>query len=556
MRHRSWGLASTLAVGLIVGACSPRMNLPDEPLKTPTSGGESFGGRQCSPVRPLSEPDLMAWDPGSRANLKRIRQDGLVVVRYHAEGCVAELELLPNCSVGGAYKFSAYSANERKVASTDDELFAELPLGAARLQGKLKGNRSIRTDYMLAGLYALPRGTSVQASDLSGLDCARATHVVSTIYVGAFVMGAGESRTMQGSLDLLGAGGGARSVAEIEVLGDEGNIDACKASQRDGKEDDRCGVPLRIGLVPLASSGAQTSQAGPPAAPKASAPSAFKESAEREPARQSAPPPATASREVGSAVPPAAAGAASCTPADWSNKPLKPLLRPGSKPNLAFSDQRTGPRGSQTIGKSLGQQILSTRLFVDPCTDSSSWSLPSSPIAANSATVDGVSFSVLDVKPAGKSGRGWAGGKCSYGARLANGAGKPVVVNEANPFNGIGQVVRSGSAVFMSMNFNGYAREFPQGGNNVIALDACDGTVKWRSPNLTSSGPIMLLGDYLVTGYGFTGESHYVYVLNAHTGAVVQKLLVPKTPEEFAIKNGVLVASLYEGQATFELLGP
>ena len=108
----------------------------------------------------------------------------------------------------------------------------------------------------------------------------------------------------------------------------------------------------------------------------------------------------------------------------------------------------------------------------------------------------------------------------------------------------------------MSKNFNGDAGEYPQGGNNVIALDACDGTVKWRSPNLTSSGPIMLLGDYLVTGYGFTGESHYVYVLNAHTGAVVQKLLVPKTPEEFAIKNGVLVASLYEGRATFELLGP
>lgn len=193
---------------------------------------------------------------------------------------------------------------------------------------------------------------------------------------------------------------------------------------------------------------------------------------------------------------------------------------------------------------------------MDPCTDYPNWRAPSSPLRPNAVMAYEINFTVLDVKPAGKSGRNWPGGKCSFGVDPATGGGRRVVVDDIAPFNGIGQVVRSGSAVYVSANFNGYAREFPQGGNNVVALDTCEGLVKWKSPNLTSSGPMMLLGDYLVTGYGFTAESHFVYVLDAHTGAVVQKLPVPKTPEEFAIEHGVLVATLYEGKATFELLGP
>jgi hypothetical protein len=40
------------------------------------------------------------------------------------------------------------------------------------------------------------------------------------------------------------------------------------------------------------------------------------------------------------------------------------------------------------------------------------------------------------------------------------------------------------------------------------------------------NGGLLLLGDYLVSPFGFTSERRFVFVLDAHTGNVVQKLPV------------------------------
>ncbi len=119
-----WILLSSAALA----SCTPP-NLAGEPLK-PATAGEAFEGVQCSAVRPQTEPDLMAWDPGSRSNLDRLRRKGVVAVRYQARGCNVELELLLNCiGTTGKYEFSPYSANEHKVAHNASELFAQLPRG-------------------------------------------------------------------------------------------------------------------------------------------------------------------------------------------------------------------------------------------------------------------------------------------------------------------------------------------------------------------------------------------------------------------------------------------
>ena len=224
-----------------------------ETLKSPTSTGEAFEGVPCSAVRPQTEPDLMGWDAGSRANLNRLRGAGVVAVRYEALGCNVKLELLSHCIGSSAkYQFSPYSANQRKVAHNQGELFAQLPVGAASLGASVKGGRALRTDYILAGQYALPPDASFRAADLKGVDCARATHVVSAIYVGAFVMGAGESRHMDAKSTIFGLAAGASSSADVDVLSSEGDPEACSVAQREGTESYRCAVPLRIGLEALA----------------------------------------------------------------------------------------------------------------------------------------------------------------------------------------------------------------------------------------------------------------------------------------------------------------
>jgi formylglycine-generating enzyme required for sulfatase activity len=238
-----------LLVATLVAACTPPQ-IASDPLK-PVSNSEAFEGVQCSAVRPQTEPDLMGWDPGSRANLKRLRGEGVVAVRYEAAGCNVKLELLSNCVASGSYKFTAYAANEHKVAHNANELFAQLPIGAASLTGKVKGDKGLRTDYMLVGQYALPPTASFKRADLKGADCSRATHVVSSIYAGGFALVSGEQRALDGAATVFGVGAGASSLATAERLADEGDADACKEAQKGRKASDGCDVPLRIGVLRL-----------------------------------------------------------------------------------------------------------------------------------------------------------------------------------------------------------------------------------------------------------------------------------------------------------------
>lgn len=198
-----------------------------------------------------------------------------------------------------------------------------------------------------------------------------------------------------------------------------------------------------------------------------------------------------------------------CTPADWSPRALPPLLEVGKSSTHSRADQ------------SGNEQLL----FDAECTDA-----PDGPRQASSApqVVDGVVVELAQRSPAGKSGRGWSGDQCQFVVKLADGSGKPTRLGaqDVPPFTTITALVRAGSAVYLSVGFNGYSKEFPAGGNRVLAVDACEGRVAWRSQDAISNGGLLLLGDYLLAPYGFTSERRYLHVLDAHDGRMVQKLPV------------------------------
>ncbi len=242
------------AVLTFLPACKPPpLREPLKPIE-PVDAFRRSGG-SCTAARPQPEPDLMGWDATSRANLTRLRRKGVVAVRYEASGCDVNLELLSNCIASGTYEFAPYSANEHKVAHDENELRAALPLGANSLAAKLKGGLALRTDYMLAGTYSIAPGSYVTETDLKGPDCARATHVVSAVFVGGFALAAGQSRSLDADASLFGVGVGAASHAALENVYDEGNAAACKQAQSEGKESERCAVPLRVGLLAIKRSG-------------------------------------------------------------------------------------------------------------------------------------------------------------------------------------------------------------------------------------------------------------------------------------------------------------
>jgi outer membrane protein OmpA-like peptidoglycan-associated protein len=238
------------ALGLVLlAACSPPQ-IAGKPL-APTTTQDAFKGTSCSAVRPQTEPDLMAWDPQSRGLLSVLHRREVVVVRYAANGCNVELELLSNCHAKGAYEFAPYASRSFKLAHNENELFAQLPIGALDIAANLSGDRAIRTDFMFVGIDSLPDDATFRSTDLAGIDCPRATHVVNRVYLGGFAMAAGESRTLDATSTFLGTQAGAKSAASIRQLDSEGNVEDCETAQRDGKPNGGCQTPLRIGLLPI-----------------------------------------------------------------------------------------------------------------------------------------------------------------------------------------------------------------------------------------------------------------------------------------------------------------
>ncbi len=81
----------------------------------------------------------------------------------------------------------------------------------------------------------------------------------------------------------------------------------------------------------------------------------------------------------------------------------------------------------------------------------------------------------------------------------------------------------------------------------VTAIDLRTKKVRWRSPALVANADTFVLaGDYLVTGYGFTAEPDYLYLLHRRTGRVLERLALPSAPERIALRGHRLHVRTYD----------
>lgn len=223
------------------------------PAAYPTAQ-DPFAGANCSLVKPPVEPELMAWDPGLRAQLDKLRRQHVVAVRYEAKGCEVSLELLPDC-IGpkNKYVYSPLGSADSRVAHSVDELLAQLPLGASNVSSSLRADASLRADFKLVGAAALPAGSTVTEYDLVGPSCKAATHVVSAVYLGGF--GVAEER---GEATTNAFSGG------VDAIVREGHPAICDRAAAEGVPLDGCSAPIRVALTPL------TGAAPPPTCPESS----------------------------------------------------------------------------------------------------------------------------------------------------------------------------------------------------------------------------------------------------------------------------------------------
>lgn len=110
-----------------------------------------------------------------------------------------------------------------------------------------------------------------------------------------------------------------------------------------------------------------------------------------------------------------------------------------------------------------------------------------------------------------------------------------------------------GPILYFDANYNGYSRITKEKTGYLVAFDVLKGEVLWTSPALTASyRGFVVFGDHIATGYGFTAEPDFLYLLNRHSGAVVQKERLNSAPERLAVKGNRVFVKCYEGSYVFE----
>lgn len=112
-----------------------------------------------------------------------------------------------------------------------------------------------------------------------------------------------------------------------------------------------------------------------------------------------------------------------------------------------------------------------------------------------------------------------------------------------------------GDRLFVNIGINGYAKVLGGKTAYVACIDAPEATLLWRTGPLVSNGPLLLLPDHLVTGYGFTAEPDHLHVIDKASGAIVQKVALPNAMEDLALQDGKLYVKTYDRYAVFSVPG-
>lgn len=208
------------------------------------------GQTKCSVEKSQSKPLIVEWPSADRGALEaQAHNHGVVVVRY--QGC--EMQVLDGCTVPVKYDYSPITRKKDRVVIRDtDDLYANIPVGAARFEAQLEKSGELDVEMTLVGRW-VAQTRVVSADELAG-DCAGATHVIAALTVGSFTFSSGADATVGGGAAVLGAGGGAKSSATREQLAADGNASACEnAGTEDKAPPAECNATIRIEVVPVAS---------------------------------------------------------------------------------------------------------------------------------------------------------------------------------------------------------------------------------------------------------------------------------------------------------------
>lgn len=200
------------------------------------------GANRCTITKSHTRPFVIEWDATDLASFQAKAEHDIVFVRY--QGC--QLTVL-DCADGsirgrlGAYRAPEWTSGgiEGFEMKTESDLYAQLPIGAEKLVGRVNAGESLRLRYFVSGVATATRDSAYRAELPTRASCAGATHFVYAYNLGAFELATGANGS-----DVLKRGG------VLESCRDE----VTRATKK-------CALPIRITLRDIDEGAAPASSA-------------------------------------------------------------------------------------------------------------------------------------------------------------------------------------------------------------------------------------------------------------------------------------------------------
>lgn len=111
-----------------------------------------------------------------------------------------------------------------------------------------------------------------------------------------------------------------------------------------------------------------------------------------------------------------------------------------------------------------------------------------------------------------------------------------------------------GEVLYVAHGHRTYAKSSKGANAYISALDLRTGELLWRSaPLVANAANFVIRGGHVITGYGFTAEPDFLYVLDRATGKTLEKVKVKSGPEYLFVRDGKLYVRCYDVDYEFAL---
>jgi hypothetical protein len=107
--------------------------------------------------------------------------------------------------------------------------------------------------------------------------------------------------------------------------------------------------------------------------------------------------------------------------------------------------------------------------------------------------------------------------------------------------------------IYLCNGGGSYAREVYGKKGFMSAIDLATGVIWWRSDPLRCNATFAVVGEYLATGYGFTNEPDFLYLLRIADGKTVAKAKLRSGPDSVSFDGKTIHVEAYRHVYEFEL---